>query len=164
MSRGKSNRLDNLKTRLATVVLVLPLVSMLGCVAAVPVAVYYMATERAFTMTMEVNAPAQEAFDAFYKISTEGVIVKSPLEIIQHNKEELFFEGTKVGEKGEELWAAWKVTPISRKKSNVILSAWFEDWPMEEVKQAVRNNVRRVCDLLGYKCKVVHTGEEREMI
>jgi hypothetical protein len=110
---------------------------------------------------MEVNAPAPDVYDAMVRSTKE----KSPLsEIIREDESELFFEGKKVGEKGEELWGAWQVTAVSSKKCHVLFSAYGDKWPMEQLQQTVRDNLKQFCDDMGFKCVVVESEEERKKI
>jgi len=162
MIKSTENRKRKLGLRLAAALVCLAgLVSISGCIAAGAVAVYYMATEKVITVSMEVNAPAPDVYHALVKTTKE----KSPLsEIIKEDESKLFFEGKKVGEKGEELWGAWQVTAVSRKKSHVLFSAFGDNWPMEQLQQTVRDNLKQFCDDMGFKCVVVETEEEQKML
>ena len=168
MNRSKSNRISDLTTRLAAVALVLVLVFMSGCVAAPVVAVYYMATERVVTVAMNVDAPAPEVYRALVKSirkkSPPGMTDTSFKEIIAEDEEKFFFEAKRVGSKGEELWGAIQVTPVSSSKSHVLFSGFGKDWPIEEIEDRVRQVLREFCAEGGYKCEVVKTGKERKAI
>ena len=162
MTKSTENRKRNEGLKLAAALISLAgLVSISGCIAAGAVAVYYMATEKVITVSMEVNAPAPDVYDAMVRSTKE----KSPLsEIIREDESKLFFEGKKVGEKGEELWGAWQVTAISSKKSHVLFSAYGDNWPMEQLQQTVRDNLKQFCDDMGFKCVVVESEEEQKML
>ena len=168
MNRAKSNRIYDLTTRLAAVALVLVLVFMSGCVAAIPVAaIYYMKTERVVTVAMDVDAPAPEVYRALVELTGKlppiGKIDPSFSEIIADDEENFFFEAKKVGSKGEVLWGAIQVTPVSSRKSQVLYSGFGEDWPTEDIENRIRANLKEFCDM-GYKCKVMSVKKEREKI
>ena len=162
MIKSTENRKRKLGLRLAAALISLAgLVSISGCIVPAAVAVYYMATEKVITVSMEVNAPASDVYHAMIKATKE----KSPLsEIIREDESKLSFEGKKVGEKGEELWGAWQVTAISSKKSHVLFSAYGDNWPMDQLQQTVRDNLKQFCDDMGFKCVVVETEEEQKML
>lgn len=166
MNRSKSNRIYDLTTRLAAVGLVLVLVSMSGCVAAPVVAIYYMTTEKVVTVSMEVDAPASEVYRGLLEAARTkpppGKIDPSFSELIT-DEENFFAEGKKVGGKGEEIWGALQVTPVSSRKSHVLYSAYGEEWPIEDIENRIRANLKEFCDM-GYKCKLMSIKKEREAI
>ena len=161
MKRRESNRFYDLTTRLAVVALMLALVSMTGCIAGAVYGVYYMTTEKVVAASIEVDAPAEQVFDAIVKIVKE---TPPAPEIIAEDKEKLFFEAKKVNDKGQEMWGAWQVSKVKRNRSHVLYSGWAEDWEMEDIKERMRTGFQKFCDDMGFKCKTLETEEERDKV
>ena len=140
------------KSFTATVVL-LSIISLIGCVAAIPLAVKY-AKEKDKDMvklTLRVDGNASDIFDA----SVRSQMKKSPeTEIIKDDRENLIFEGKKIEASGVELWGRWKTKQISEGMTEVEFSLKAEGMKAEGLEIRAVSRILAFCREIGKVCKI----------
>ena len=138
---------------LGMLIIVLTCISMTGCVVAIPAAIYLLRAEKTVTITMEVDKEAEEVwrFGVSHARKTPG-----KLEIIEEDETQFKFQAKRtIPETGEEIWTAWKVTPVDGNTSHAILTGTVGERSGDEVEELFVGALREFCETKGLKCKFV---------
>lgn len=142
-----SNRKSNVKTGpwfLGLLCVSLTVMSLMACVAAIPVAVHYYKSSKHFTAIVQVNAKAADVFQTALRIVGENPDIK----LLKKDDEKLMVEAKK-----GELFASIKTTAISNNQTQLVATA--DAGEKEEDKKLALQVVTRICDELGVKYTVV---------
>ena len=121
----------------------LVVIYLLGCVAAIPVIIYYKSTKH-FTATVQVDAKAEDVYQTALRIVEENPNVK----LVKKDDEKLLVEAEL-----EEKEGSIKAVPISANQCQLIATVDAGDKEADE-EMALRI-VKRICDELGVKYSVV---------
>jgi hypothetical protein len=134
----------------ATVVL-LSIILLIGCVAAIPLAVKYAKEKDMVKLTLQADGNASDIFDA----SVRSHKKKSPeTEVIKDDREKLIFEGKKVEEGGVEIWGRWQAEQISEGKTEVNFRIKAEGMEEEALEKRAIRSIQAFCDEIGRRCKI----------
>ena len=141
----KSKRKNRIAKRfLGYLIAVFTTISLLGCIAAVPVAVHYYKSSKYFTATLQINEKA----DTIYQIIIREIQETPDVQIKERDDEKFHVEVTK----GEQ-YGSFKVNSISKKVSNVIITV--DAGEKEEDKLLAKKVVKRICDEIKAPCKTI---------
>ena len=134
----------------ATVVL-LSVISLIGCFAAIPLAVKYAKEKDMIKLTLRVDGNADDIFDASVRSHKRN----SPeTEIIKDDREKLVFEGKRINERGIEVWGTWEAKQVSEERTEVtfrIKAPGMEEGAME--RQAVIA-IQAFCTEIKKQCEI----------
>jgi len=128
---------------LGSLLVLLAVMSMLACVAAVPDVVNYKYTNH-HTATVQVDAKADEVYHTALRLVEED----PDLKLLERDDEKLLVEA----EKGE-LHASVAVAPLGDKQAQVVVTADAGD--KEEDKELALRIITSLCDRLEVKYTVV---------
>ncbi len=156
---NKFKDMNSLKERLlAATFALLFVISMIGFNAAVSfaeegMAIFFLATARSYTATMEVNDKAEDVWQSIVNVAKK----RNPnnLKIKKENKKKLKFEASKMTKSGEELMASLKVKPESETSCRLIFTATMGgNKPLaKDMKDMVTDILMQFCDEKGLTCK-----------
>ncbi|MCK5138669.1 MAG: hypothetical protein KAQ85_02400, partial [Thermodesulfovibrionia bacterium] len=135
----------------AAAVVLLSIISLIGCVAAIPLAVKYAKEKDMVKLTLQVDGNASDIFDA----SVRSHKRKSPeTEVIKDDREKLIFEGKKVEKSGIEIWGRWKAKQISEGKTEVDFRIKAEGMEEEALEKRAVSSIQAFCSEIGKRCKI----------
>jgi hypothetical protein len=123
---------------------VLTATSMLGCIAAIPIAVKYLKSSKHITATLQINEKA----DTIYQIIVRELQVTPNVLIKERDDAKFQVEATR----GEQ-YGSFKVTSIGANKSHVIITV--DAGEKEEDEQLAKNIVNRICEEVKAPCKTI---------
>jgi len=117
-------------------------------------AIHYLATERSYTATMQINDKAQDVWQSVVNQAKKNN--PGNLEIKKEDVEKLEFVATKQTKNGETLWGKIKVRPVGETSCHVMFTATMRGGkPLaESMKDFVLNSLMKFCDEKGLSCKV----------
>jgi hypothetical protein len=125
--------------------------SLVACIAAIPVAVVMIKEKDTAKLTLELDGKAGDIFDA----SVRTMKRKNPdLEVIKEDREDLEFEAKRVKPDGKELWASWQVEQKDEKTVEVKFKVKGEDMEEEEVEKIAVDGIQAFCKEIGKKCNI----------
>ncbi len=130
---------------LGKLLLLLVSVSMVGCIAAVPV-IIKMAGSKHYTATVQMKTGAEEVYQAVI-VELEK---KPDVKIETRDDEKFLVEATK-----GEIFASIHAEPLNR-GTQLIVTADAGD--KDEDKDLALRIVKAVCDLVGEQCKAPEEG------
>jgi hypothetical protein len=148
----KPKEIISLKTQpFASTVVLLSIISLIGCVAAIPLAVKYAKEKDMVKLTLQVDGNASDIFDASVRSNKK----KSPeTKVIKDDREKLIFEGKKVEEGGVEIWGRWQAKQISEGKTEVNVKIKAEGMEEDALERKAIKSIHAFCDEIGKKCKI----------
>ena len=144
----------NFKLNMATFFSILSIIFFLGCVAAIPIAVYYYNTDDNYIATAEVRKNANDLWLAVIRMvekrAGEG---EGKLKLLKRNDTERLLEATDGVQTG-----SIKIIPDGRRKSKIIVTA---DVPKGEEKELDKEQelaaliMKTLCEEAKAECKLV---------
>lgn len=144
----------NFKINKVAFVSILSVIFFLGCVAAIPVVVYYYNTDNNYVATAEVRKNADDLWlDLLRLAERRAAEMEGKLEILKRNDTERLLEATD----GIQT-ASVKVIPDGRRKSKIIVTA---DLPEEEEKELDKEKelaariMKNLCEEAKAECRLV---------
>lgn len=144
------NETGSHKTKLfAVTVVLLSIISLVACVAAIPLAVKYAKEKDMAKLTLNVEGKAEEIYDASVRTFKRN---NPDLEVIKDK--DLKFETKKMTPEGKELWASWKVKQKDEKMVEVEFKIKIEDMEEEAVEQRAIKGIQAFCDEIERRCKI----------
>jgi hypothetical protein len=145
---------SNLKLNMAAFLSILSVIFFLGCVAAIPVVVYYYHTDKNYIATAEVRKDADDLWLAVLrtveKREGEG---EGKLKLLKRDDTERLLEATD----GNQIGSV-KIIPDGRRKSKIIVTA---DVPKGEEKESDKEQelaafiMKTLCEEAKAECKLV---------
>lgn len=139
------------KISVLSIFVALYLISIFGCVLAIPVAVKYVKDMDKINLTMKVDGNASDIFDA----AVRSQMKKYPeTEIITEDRENLIFEGKRVEESGIEIWGRWKGKQVSAEKTEIEFSLKAEGMEEQEIERRAVNRIQAFCIKIGKRCEI----------
>jgi hypothetical protein len=127
------------------------IMTMVGCILAVPVAVKYVKDKDKVHLTMEIDGDASDIFDA----SVRSHKRTSPeTEVIKDDREKLIFEGKKVEEGGVEIWGRWQARQISEGKTEVEFQLKAKGMEEEALEKRAVSRIQEFCSEIGKRCEI----------
>jgi hypothetical protein len=125
--------------------------SLVGCIAAVPIAVKMVKEKDMAKLTLELEGNAAEIFDASVRTTKR----KNPdLEVIKEDREDLEFEAKRVKPDGKELWASWEVEQQDNNMVEIKFKVKGEDMEEEVVEKMALDGINAFCKEIGKKCNI----------
>ena len=117
------------------------IVSMLACVAAIPVIIYQQATKTQ-TATVQVNASADEVYQTAIRLIQQ----RPDIQILEQQDDKRTIEIQRA-----EKYASVKATPLDGRKAQLVVTADAdtEEKEEEEDKELALKIVKGICDELG---------------
>lgn len=144
----------NFKLNMAALLSILSIIFFLGCVAAIPIAVYYYTTDNNYVATAEVRKNADDLWLATLQLvekrSGEG---EGKLKLLKRDDTERLLEATD----GIQT-ASVKIIADGRRKSKIIITA---DVPKGEKKELDKEQelaaqiMKNLCEEAKAECKLV---------
>jgi hypothetical protein len=133
---------------------VLSIIFFWGCVAAIPIAVYYYNTDNNYVATAEVKKGADDLWPAVIQtVEKQRVEGKQKLKILKRDDTERLIEATDGKQTG-----SIKIIPDGNRKSKIIVTA---DVPKEEEKELDKEHelaafiMKSLCEEAKVECKLV---------
>lgn len=128
--------------------------SMLACIAAIPIAVMYMKSDEGFVAEAEIPAPAEKVYRTAVDVAKE----KAPVvKILEKDDAKFYLAVTDDIQK-----ASVKVEPIDNNKAELIVKADIpkvegveKEYEEEKEKELALRIVNRLCQRLKAKCKII---------
>lgn len=143
-----------IKKPFAAAVVLIALLSLTGCVVAVPYAVKYIREMDMVKLTLQVDGNAQDIFDASV-ISSIRISRRYPeTEIIRNDGEKLIFEGRRTEEGGVELWYQWEAKQISEGTTEVDFRIKAKGMEEDALKERAVNSIQAFCSEIGKRCEI----------
>jgi len=143
----------NFKLNMVAFLSILSVIFFLGCVAAIPVVIYYYNTDDNYVATAEVRKNADDLWlDLLRLAERRAAEMEGKLEILKRNDTERLLEATD----GIQT-ASVKVIPEGRRKSKIIITA---DWPKGEEKELDKEKelaariMKTLCEEAKAECKL----------
>ncbi len=136
---------------MVAVVALLSAITMIGCIAAVPIVVKKYKEKDMVKLTLQVDGNASDIFDTSVR-SYKGTSPNA--EIIKDDREKLIFEAKKVEGSGVEIWGQWRAKQVSEGKTEVdfrIKAKGIEEDALE--KRAVKR-IMAFCSEIGRSCNL----------
>jgi len=126
----------------------LTLMSLVGCIAAVPVAIRYYKSTKFQTATAQVNAQAVDVYHTAIRMIQQ----RPDIRIVKQDDEKLMVEI----ERGEK-YASIKTAPLDSGQTHLVVTADadVEEKDKEEDKELALKVVQLICDELGVEYTVV---------
>ena len=126
----------------------------LGCVAAIPIAVYYYNTDDNYVATAEVRRNADDLWLAVVQLvekrAEEG---EGQLKLLKRNDKERLIEATNGVQTGSV-----KIIPDGRRKSKIIVTANHpkgEEKELEKEQELAAQIMKNLCEEAKAECKLV---------
>ena len=126
----------------------------LGCVAAIPIAVYYYNTDDNYVATAEVRKNADDLWLAVVQLvekrAGEG---EGQLKLLKRNDKERLIEATNGVQTGSV-----KIIPDGRRKSKIIVTANHpkgEEKELEKEQELAAQIMKNLCEEAKAECKLV---------
>ena len=120
------------------------LMSLMACVAAIPLAVHHYKSSKYSTAMVQVNAKAADVYQTALRIVEEN----PDIELLKKDDEKFMAEA-----KRGELFASIKAVPLSENRTELVATA--DAGEKEEDKKLALQVATRICDELGVKYTVV---------
>ena len=144
----------NFKLNLVAFLSIFSVIFFLGCVAAIPIVVYYYNTDDNYVAHAEVRKNADDLWLAILRLAerraAEG---EGQLEILKRNDSERLIEATD----GIQT-ASVKVIPEGRRKSKIIITADVpkgEEKELDKEKELAARIMKNLCEEAKAECKLV---------
>jgi hypothetical protein len=151
MVRITKKTLASIRKPFTGVIVLLSVISLIGCFAAIPLAVKYAKEKDMIKLTLRVDGNAADIFDASVRSHKRN----SPeTEVIKDDREKLVFEGKRINERGIEVWGTWESKQVSEDRTEVnfgIKAPGMEEGAME--RQAVIA-IQAFCTEIGKQCEI----------
>ena len=132
---------------------ILSVIFFLGCVAAIPVVVYYYNTDNNYVATAEVRKNADDLWlDLLRLAERRAAEMEGKLEILKRNDTERLLEATD----GIQT-ASVKVIPEGRRKSKIIITADLpkgEEKELDKEKELAARIMKTLCEEAKAECKL----------
>lgn len=145
---------DNFNIIKVAIVSILSVIFFLGCVAAIPVVVYYYNTDNNYVATAEVRKNADDLWlDILRLVERRTAEGKAELEVTKRDNTERLLEGSD----GIQT-ASVKVIPVSRRKSKLIITADLpkgEEKELDKEKELAARIMKVICEEAKAGCKLV---------
>ena len=133
---------------------ILSVIFFLGCVAAIPIAVYYYNTDDNYVATAEVRRNADDLWLAVVQLvekrAGEG---EGQLKLLKRNDKERLIEATNGVQTGSV-----KIIPDGRRKSKIIVTANHpkgEEKELEKEQELAAQIMKNLCEEAKAECKLV---------
>ena len=128
--------------------------SMLACIAAIPIAIKYMKSDEGFVAEAEIPAPAEKV----YRAAVDAAKEKAPVvKILEKDDAKFYLAVTDDIQK-----ASVKVEPIDNNKAELIVMADIpqaegveKEYEEEQEEELALRIVNRLCQRLKAKCKII---------
>ena len=144
----------NFKINKVAFVSILSVIFFLGCVAAIPVVVYYYNTDKHYVATAEVRKNADDLWLDLQRLAERRATeMEGKLEILKRNDTERLLEATD----GIQT-ASVKVIPEGRRKSKIIITADLpkgEEKELDKEKELAARIMKNLCEEAKAGCKLV---------
>ncbi len=144
----------NFKINWAAFLSILSVIFFLGCVAAIPIVVYYYNTDDNYIATAEVRKNADDLWLAVLRLAEkraeEG---EGKIKILKRNDTERLLEATD----GVQI-ASVKIIPDGRRKSKIIVTANVpkgEEKELEKEQELAAQIMKNLCEEAKAECKLV---------
>ncbi len=144
----------NFKINWAAFLSILSVIFFLGCVAAIPIVVYYYNTDDNYIATAEVRKNADDLWLAVLRLvekrAEEG---EGKIKILKRNDTERLLEATD----GIQI-ASVKIIPDGRRKSKIIVTANVpkgEEKELEKEQELAAQIMKNLCEEAKAECKLV---------
>ena len=143
----------NFKINKLAFVSILSVIFFLGCVAAIPVVIYYYNTDNNYVATAEVRKNADDLWLALLRLAERRAAeMEGKLEILKRNDTERLLEATD----GIQT-ASVKVIPEGRRKSKIIITADLpkgEEKELDKEKELAARIMKTLCEEAKAECKL----------
>ena len=144
----------NFKLIIVALLSILTIIFLLGCVAAIPIVVYYYNTDDNYVATAEVRKNADDLWLAVLRLSEkragEG---EGKLNLLKRNDTERLLEATDGVQTGSV-----KIIPDGRRKSKIIVTADVpkgEEKELEKEQELSARIMKNLCEEAKAECKLV---------
>jgi hypothetical protein len=144
----------NFKLIIVALLSILTVIFLLGCVAAIPIAIYYYNTDDNYVATAEVRKNADDLWLAVLRVvekrAGEG---EGKLKLLKRNDTERLIEATNGVQTGSV-----KIIPDGRRKSKIIVTANHpkgEDTELEKEQELAAQIMKNLCEEAKAECKLV---------
>jgi hypothetical protein len=144
----------NFKLNMVAFLSILSIIFFLGCVAAIPIAVYYYNTDDHYVATAEVRKNADDLWLAVVRLvekrAGEG---EGKLKLLKRNDTERLIEATNGVQTGSV-----KIIPDGRRKSKIIVTANHpkgEEKELEKEQELAAQIMKNLCEEAKAECKLV---------
>jgi hypothetical protein len=133
---------------------ILSVIFFLGCVAAIPIAVYYYNTDKNYIATAEVRKNADDLWlDLLRLAERRAAEMEAKLEILKRDDTERLLEATD----GIQT-ASVKIIPEGRRKSKLIITADLpkgEKKELDKAQELAARIMKFLCEEAKAECKLV---------
>ena len=144
----------NFKLNWVAFLSILSLVFFLGCVAAIPIAVYYYSTDDNYIATAEVRKNADDLWLAVLRLAEKRAEEsEGNLKILSRNDTERLLKATDGVQTGSV-----KIIPDGRRKSKIIITADVprgEDQELKKEQELAARIMKNLCQEAKAECKLV---------
>ena len=144
----------SLKLNMVTFLSILSIIFFLGCVAAIPIVVYYYNTDDNYVATAEVRQNADDLWLAVLRLAEkragEG---EGKLKLLKRNDTERLLEATDGIQTG-----SIKIIPDGRRKSKIIITADVpkgEEKELDKEQELAAQIMKNLCEEAKAECKLV---------
>ena len=135
---------------------ILSVIFFLGCVAAIPVAVYYYKTHKHYVAHAEVRKNADDLWLAVLRLAERRAAeAEGKIEILKKNNTERLLEVTD----GVQT-ASVKIIPDGRRKSKLVITADVpkgEEKELDKEKELAARIMKRLCEEAKAECKLAES-------
>ena len=146
----------NFKINKVAFVSILSVIFFLGCVAAIPVVVYYYSTDNNYVATAEVRKNADDLWlDLLRLAERRAAEAEGKIEILKKNNTERLLEVTD----GVQT-ASVKIIPDGRRKSKLVITADVpkgEEKELDKEKELAARIMKTLCEEAKAECKLVES-------
>ena len=133
---------------------ILSVIFFLGCVAAIPVVVYYYSTDDNYIATAEARRNADDLWLAILRLAERRIEeTEGKLKILERNDTERILELTDGYQSGSV-----KVIPTGRRKSKIVVVANLpkgEEKELEKEQELAARVMKALCEEAKAECKLV---------
>lgn len=146
----------NFKIYMVPVISIMSVILFLGCVAAIPIVVYYYNTDDNYVATAEVRRNADDLWLGVLRLAERRVAeTEGKLEILKRNDTERLLEATD----GVQT-ASVKIIPDGRRKSKIIITADVpkgEEKELDKEKELAARIMKNLCEEAKAECKLAES-------
>ena len=144
----------NFKFKMMAFLSILSVIFFLGCVAAIPIAVYYYSTDDHYIATAEARRNADDLWLAIFRlVEKRAETGEGKIKILKRDDTERLLEATD----GVQT-ASVKIIPEGRRKSKLIIIANVpkgEEKELEREKELAAQIMKNLCEEAKAECKLV---------
>ena len=146
----------NFKISIVPFISIMSVILFLGCVAAIPVAVYYYKTHKHYVAHAEVRKNADDLWLAVLGLAERRAAeAEGKIEILKKNNTERLLEVTD----GVQT-ASVKIIPDGRRKSKLVITADVphgEEKELDKEKELAARIMKTLCEEAKAECKLVES-------